>query len=112
VIQYRPATARVGARPLLVVPPQVNLHYLLDLAPDRSLIEYLVGRGVQVFTLVWRNPGPEHGAWAIDLDVAGRRDDHVARARPSPSRSGWRLPVGAARTSSCDRPSGSGRSCR
>ena len=66
LIQYAPATPRVCARPVLMIPPQVNKHYFLDLAPGRSLVEYLVGRGMQYFTLVWRNPGPENGDWGID----------------------------------------------
>jgi polyhydroxyalkanoate synthase len=66
LIQYAPATARVRARPVLMIPPQVNKHYFLDLAPGRSLVEYLVGRGMQYFTLVWRNPGAEDGDWGID----------------------------------------------
>jgi polyhydroxyalkanoate synthase subunit PhaC len=66
LIQYAPATAHVRARPILMIPPQVNKHYFLDLAPGRSLVEYLVGRGMQYFTLVWRNPGPENGGWGID----------------------------------------------
>ena len=69
LLQYRPSSARVHARPLLMVPPQVNKHYFLDLAPGRSLVEYLVGQGVQFFTLVWRNPTPEHGAWGIDAYI-------------------------------------------
>ena len=69
VLQYRPSTARVHVRPLLMVPPQVNKHYFLDLAPGRSLVEYLVGQGVQFFTLVWRNPTPEHGAWGLEAYI-------------------------------------------
>jgi polyhydroxyalkanoate synthase len=66
LIQYAPATPHVRARPLLMIPPQVNKHYFLDLAPGRSLVEFLVGRGLHYFTLVWRNPNAEHGDWGID----------------------------------------------
>jgi polyhydroxyalkanoate synthase len=66
LIQYAPATSRVRERPVLMIPPQVNKHYFLDLAPGRSLVEYVVGRGMQYFTLVWRNPGAENGRWGID----------------------------------------------
>jgi polyhydroxyalkanoate synthase len=72
LLQYEPSTARVGSRPLLMIPPQVNRHYFLDLAPGRSLTEYLVGRGIQYFTMVWRNPGPEQGRWGIDDYVAAQ----------------------------------------
>jgi polyhydroxyalkanoate synthase subunit PhaC len=66
LIEYRPTTARVGSRPLLMIPPQVNKYYFLDLAPGRSLVEYLVGRGIHYFTIVWRNAREEHGHWGLE----------------------------------------------
>ena len=72
LLEYRPATAQVGSQPLLMIPPQVNKHYFLDLAPGRSLTEYLVGRGIHFFTVVWRNPRPEHGRWGLDDYVAAQ----------------------------------------
>jgi polyhydroxyalkanoate synthase len=72
LLEYRPATASVRSRPLLMIPPQVNKHYFLDLAPGRSLTEYLVARGIRYFTVVWRNPGPEQGGWGLDDYVAAQ----------------------------------------
>jgi polyhydroxyalkanoate synthase len=66
LLEYAPSTPRVHARPLVMIPPQVNKHYFLDLAPGRSLTEYLVGRGIHYFTVVWRNARPEHGRWGLD----------------------------------------------
>ena len=66
LIQYRPTTAKVGRTPLLVVPPTINKYYVLDLASDRSLVEYLVGEGQQVFVMSWRNPSAEHRDWGFD----------------------------------------------
>jgi polyhydroxyalkanoate synthase subunit PhaC len=80
LLQYQPTTATVGSRPLLIVPPQVNKYYFLDLAPRRSLVEYLVGQGIQVFLVAWRNPRQQHGHWGMEdylaaqlraLDVVG-----------------------------------------
>ena len=44
LIQYTPQTEQVRAIPLLIVPPTINKNYAFDLAPGRSLVEYLVGR--------------------------------------------------------------------
>jgi polyhydroxyalkanoate synthase len=63
LIQYRPATAAVRQVPLLVVPPTINKFYVMDLAPGRSLAEYLVGTGLQVFMISWRNPDARHATW-------------------------------------------------
>ena len=76
LLQYAPSTPTVRSRPFLLVPPQVNKYYFLDLAPGRSLTEYLVGQGLQFFTIVWRNPRHDraagHGAWGIEDYVAAQ----------------------------------------
>ncbi|HEV2259835.1 MAG TPA: alpha/beta fold hydrolase [Streptosporangiaceae bacterium] len=81
LIQYRPATAVVRQVPLLLVPPVINKFYVMDLAPGRSMVEYLVGRGLQVFMISWRNPDARHAKWDLDtygqaildaMDAAGR----------------------------------------
>jgi len=70
LIQYRPATAAVRQVPLVIVPPVINKFYVMDLAPGRSLAEYLVGSGLQVFMISWRNPDARHAAW--DLNTYGQ----------------------------------------
>jgi polyhydroxyalkanoate synthase len=69
LIQYTPAAGTVRELPLLIVPPTINKYYILDLAPGRSLIEYLVGQGQQVFVMSWRNPDARHAAWGFDAYV-------------------------------------------
>jgi polyhydroxyalkanoate synthase subunit PhaC len=66
LIQYQPQTPRVRRVPLLVVPPMINKYYILDLAPGRSLVEYLVQSGQQVFVISWRNPDARHRDWGAD----------------------------------------------
>jgi polyhydroxyalkanoate synthase len=66
LIQYAPTTDQVYERPLLLVPPQINKFYVLDLAPGRSLIEYLVQQGIQTFVLSWRNPTPAERDWGLE----------------------------------------------
>jgi polyhydroxyalkanoate synthase len=71
LIRYAPQTATVREEPLLIVPPMVNKYYLVDLAPERSMVEFLVRRGQQVFTLSWRNPEAEHRHWGLDTYADG-----------------------------------------
>lgn len=90
VLQYRPATESVHARPVLVVPPPIGRYYFLDLRPGRSFVEYAVSRGLQVFLVSWRNPGPDQAAWDLDTyaesilravdaarDITGADDVHA-----------------------------------
>jgi polyhydroxyalkanoate synthase subunit PhaC len=66
LIQYQPVTAEVYSFPLLIVPPMINKYYITDLAPGRSMIEYLVDQGHQVFVISWRNPDARHRDWDLD----------------------------------------------
>ena len=82
LLQYTPTTPKVRAVPLVMVPPQINRHYILDLAPGRSLVEFAVSRGIGVFMVVWRNPSSLRGdgKWGLnDYVAAAERAGQVAR---------------------------------
>ena len=66
LIQYAPQRTTVHDRPLLIVPPQVNKYYALDLAPGRSMCEHLLKQGFQVFAISWRNPTAAQRDWNFD----------------------------------------------
>jgi polyhydroxyalkanoate synthase len=93
LLQYRPQTGEVFERPILLIPPQVNKFYVTDLAPGRSLVEFLVKQGFQTFVVSWRNPTPAQRDWGLDsyiqallhaLDViseiTGSRDENLLGA--------------------------------
>ena len=70
LIHYAPQAKQVREVPLLFVPPTINKYYILDLAPGRSMVEHMLGQGLQVFAISWRNPDEAHGHF--DLDTYAR----------------------------------------
>jgi polyhydroxyalkanoate synthase subunit PhaC len=67
LIQYQPVTETVFRYPLLIVPPMINKFYITDLAPERSMVEFLIRQGHQVFVISWRNPDARHRDWGLDV---------------------------------------------
>lgn len=70
LIQYTPTTPTVHRVPLLLTPPVINKYDVVDLAPGRSMVEYLLSRGQQVFTISWRNPDARHRGWGFETYAA------------------------------------------
>jgi polyhydroxyalkanoate synthase subunit PhaC len=92
LLQYTPTTPRVRSCPLVIVPPQVNRYYIIDLAPGRSLAEFAVSQGVETFMIVWRNPSSllGHGRWGIDdYLTAQERAAEVARKITRSEKVNW-----------------------
>ncbi|MFO0724160.1 MAG: alpha/beta fold hydrolase [Myxococcota bacterium] len=74
----RPGGA-VQKTPVLLVPSLINRHYVLDLLPGRSLAEYLVAEGHDVFIIDWGTPGPEDRYLELDT-IADRYLGRAVRA--------------------------------
>jgi len=66
LVQYRPTTAKVHERPLVMVPPCINKFYIMDLQPENSLVRYAVEQGHTVFMMSWRNVKKEHSRTTWD----------------------------------------------
>ena len=65
LLEYKPLTAKVYARPFLLIPPCINKFYILDLQPENSFIRYAVSQGHRTFVVSWRNPDESlrHTTW-------------------------------------------------
>ena len=66
LIQYKPTTPTVHQFPLLMVPPMINKYYITDLAPGRSMLEFFISQGHQMFVISWRNPDGRARHWDIE----------------------------------------------
>jgi polyhydroxyalkanoate synthase len=77
LLRYR---ARPGGpryrTPVLLVPSLINRHYVLDLSPGRSFVEFMVERGHDVFLIQWGTPGDEDRYLTFD-DICDR---YIGRA--------------------------------
>ncbi|TWC14814.1 MULTISPECIES: class II poly(R)-hydroxyalkanoic acid synthase [unclassified Pseudomonas] len=81
LIQYRPMSEKQYAKPLLIVPPQINKFYVFDLTPSNSVVQYALKNGLQVFIISWRNPDVRHREWGLSSYVEATEEAmNVCRA--------------------------------
>ena len=80
LIQYKPQTASVYRRPLIICSPQVNKFYAMDLSPEKSLVKFVVSQGIQLFAVSWRNPTKAQRDWSMST-YAQAIDEAVDAAR-------------------------------
>ncbi len=69
-----------GGPVLLLVPSLVNRASVLDLAPGRSLVRFLVGQGLRVLLLDWGWPGEVERRFTLTDYIAGRLERAMVAA--------------------------------
>lgn len=72
--------SKAGGLPLLLVPSLINRWYVLDLRPGASVVEALVGAGLDVYCLDWGQPRDEDRYLEWD-DLVARLDRVLRRVR-------------------------------
>jgi polyhydroxyalkanoate synthase subunit PhaC len=80
---YEPKVEKRSPVPILMIYALINRPYVLDLMPGNSLVEYLVGKGFDVFMLDWGTPGDEDKKLSFEdyvLDYIPRAVKKVLRA--------------------------------
>jgi polyhydroxyalkanoate synthase len=81
LIQYKPMSEKQYARPLLIVPPQINKFYIFDLSPNNSFVQYALKNGLQTFIISWRNPDVRHREWGLSSYIEATEEAmNVCRA--------------------------------
>ena len=93
LLEYKPLTAKVHARPLLMVPPCINKYYILDLQPANSLIRYAVEQGHRTFVVSWRNPDASmaEATWDDYIEQAVIRAIDVVREISGQDKAGGKI---------------------
>ena len=81
LLRYRPAAEQLAPTPVLIVPSLISRYFLLDLVPGRSLVEYLVGRGLDVYLIDWGTPAADDRSTTFDQYVTGYLRRAVQRVR-------------------------------
>lgn len=74
------------ASPILLVPSLINRHYVLDLMPGKSFVEYLLEQGHEVYIIDWGTPGPEDRYLSFEdicIGYLGRAVRRVAKDSPT-----------------------------
>jgi polyhydroxyalkanoate synthase len=81
LIHYTPVARQVHAEPIVIVPPWINKFYVLDLTPKKSLVQFLLERGFDVYMVSWKNPTADMAEVGFDDYLLQGVDEAVRVAR-------------------------------
>ncbi|MEM9865754.1 MAG: alpha/beta fold hydrolase, partial [Myxococcota bacterium] len=70
LLRFTPEKRRFDV-PVLMVPSMINRWYVLDLCPGRSLVEWLLEQGHEVYVLDWGTPADEDRFVTFDEYIGG-----------------------------------------
>jgi polyhydroxyalkanoate synthase len=86
LVHYHATADEIYRVPILFVMAPTNQAYILDLAPGQSLIEFLLGRGYDVYLIDWNAPTDDERDLKIDnyvLDFIPSASAASSRTRAS-----------------------------
>ena len=63
---YTPVCDEIYRVPMIVIPSLVSRSYILDLTKGQSLVEYLIGKGFDVYLVDWGAPRAEHSGMGLE----------------------------------------------
>ncbi len=81
LVHYRAIVDEVYRVPILVVMAPTNKGYIFDLAPGQSLIEFLLGRGYDVYMIDWNAPADDERDLKIEDYVLDFIPDCIRRVQ-------------------------------
>lgn len=81
LIHYAPVAREVRRTPILIVAPWINKYYVLDLTPKKSMVQFLLAQGFDVYVVSWKNPTPDMAATSFDDYLMQGVDEAVKVAR-------------------------------
>lgn len=81
LIHYAPVASEVRRTPILIVVPWINKFYVLDLDARKSMIQYLLKQGFDVYITSWKNPTPDMAEVRFDDYLAEGVHEAVRVAR-------------------------------
>jgi polyhydroxyalkanoate synthase len=81
LIHYTPVAAQVHRTPILIVVPWINKFYVLDLNAKKSMVQFLLKQGFDVYITSWKNPGADMAEVRFDDYLTEGVDAAVSAVR-------------------------------